>query len=82
MALSPQPDIRFLRNTGFALVTATLLAGAIMLSLVRTESKPVILADSSDRPVKELVEPVHLTAEDSTTALFNPIQNNFAFTNH
>ena len=46
MALSSQPDIRFLRNTGFVLVTATLLAGATMLSLVRTESKPVILADS------------------------------------
>lgn len=33
MALSPQPDIRFFRNTGFALVTATLMAGAITLSL-------------------------------------------------
>ena len=62
MALSPQPDIRFLRNTGFALVTATLLAGALMLSIARTESKLVILADSSDGSVKELLEPVHLTA--------------------
>jgi hypothetical protein len=62
MALSSQPDIRFLRNTGLTLVAATLVAGAIMLALVRTESKPVILADSSDGSVKELLEPVHLTA--------------------
>jgi hypothetical protein len=33
-----------------------------MLSIARTESKLVILADSSDRSVKELLEPVHLTA--------------------
>ena len=33
MALSPQPDIRFFRNTGLTLVTATLMAGAITLSL-------------------------------------------------
>ena len=31
MPLSPQPDIRFLRNTGLTLVTATLTAGAVLL---------------------------------------------------
>jgi hypothetical protein len=62
MASSPQPDIRFLRNTGFALVTATLVAGAIMLSLARTESKLVILASSSSGLDKGQVEAIQVAA--------------------
>jgi hypothetical protein len=48
MALSPQPastfDIGFFRNTGLALLIATLVAGAITLSLTLMESRSVILA--------------------------------------
>jgi hypothetical protein len=36
MALSSPPDIRFFRNTGLALVSATVFAGIIMLSLIFT----------------------------------------------
>ena len=84
MALSPQPDIKFLRNTGFALVTATLLAGAIMLSLVRMESKPVILADSPSGLDKGQVEAIqvagaapHISPDDFSprhAGLISPFQ--------
>ena len=48
MPLSPQPDIRFLRNTGLVLVTATLMAGAVLLSLALREGKPIIIVSSAD----------------------------------
>jgi hypothetical protein len=48
MLLSPQPDIRFLRNTGLTLVTATLMAGAVLLSLTLTERKPIMIASNAD----------------------------------
>ena len=48
MALSPQPastfDFGFFRNTGLALVVATLAAGAITLSLALAESRSITLA--------------------------------------
>ena len=47
MPLSPQPDIRFLRNTGLTLVTATLMAGAVLLSLTLTERKPIVIASNA-----------------------------------
>jgi hypothetical protein len=50
MALSSQPDIQFLRNTGLTLVTATLMAGAVLLSLTLTERKPVAIANNADHP--------------------------------
>lgn len=48
MPLLPQPDIRFLRNTGLTLVTATLMAGAVLLSLTLTERKPIVIASNAD----------------------------------
>jgi hypothetical protein len=48
MPISPQPDIQFLRNTGLTLVTATLMAGAVLLSLTLTERKPVVIASNAD----------------------------------
>jgi hypothetical protein len=68
MALSPQPDIRFLRNTGLALVTATLLAGTMMLSLALTESKPVIIANSADLPANLYANPTHVAAAGSAVS--------------
>ena len=50
MALSPQPDIRFFRNTGFALVTATLMAGAITLSLTLTTNRSIALVRNAEEP--------------------------------
>jgi hypothetical protein len=51
MALSPRPastlDIGFFRNTGLALVIATLAAGAITLSLALTESQSIVLAQKA-----------------------------------
>jgi hypothetical protein len=46
MPLSTQPDIRFLRNTGLMLVAATLMAGAVLLSLTLREGKPIIFASN------------------------------------
>ena len=48
MPISPQPDIQFLRNTGLTLVTATLMAGAVLLSLTLTERKPIVIASNAD----------------------------------
>jgi hypothetical protein len=51
VALSSQPDIRFFRNTGLALVTATLMAGAITLSLT-LKSGSVTLVRDAEGPAK------------------------------
>jgi hypothetical protein len=55
MALSPQPastfDIGFFRNTGLTLVIATLVAGAITLSLTLTESQSITLARQAQTKV-------------------------------
>lgn len=55
MALSSQPastfDIGFFRNTGLTLVIATLVAGAITLSLTLTESRSIILAGQAQTKV-------------------------------
>ena len=51
MALSPQPistsDIAFFRNTGLALVIASLLSGAITLSLTVRENRSITLAQET-----------------------------------
>jgi hypothetical protein len=51
MAQSSQPistfDTTFFRNTGLALVGGTLVAGAVMLSLVVSQSQSVLLAQEA-----------------------------------
>ena len=56
MALSPQPDIRFFRNTGLALVTATLAAGAITLSLTLAERSSIALVRSAEAQTESRTE--------------------------
>ena len=61
MALSSQPtspfDLAFFRNTGLALVFGTLVAGAIMLSLVVSQSQSVLLVQEGQSKVPlQLVE--------------------------
>jgi hypothetical protein len=51
VALSSQPDIRFFRNTGLALVAAALMAGAITLSLT-LKSGSVTLVRNTEEPGK------------------------------
>jgi len=40
-------DLAFFRNTGFILVLATLIAGALTLFLTLTESRSIILAQNA-----------------------------------
>jgi hypothetical protein len=51
MALPSRPestsDIAFFRNTGLALILATLVAGAITISLTLTQNAPMQLAAAS-----------------------------------
>jgi hypothetical protein len=72
VALSSQPDIRFFRNTGLALVTATLMAGAITLSLT-LKSGSVTLARNAEGAGKTT------TQEDTgyfrTSELFHQLSN-------
>ena len=62
MTLSPQPastfDMGFFRTTGLALVIATLVAGAITLSLALTEGRSIILAREA-----QTQEPAKIVAE-------------------
>ena len=51
MALPPQPDIRFLRNTGFALATAAIMAGVLTLFLTAEESRSINLAQDAQTRV-------------------------------
>jgi hypothetical protein len=51
MALSSRPDTRFFRNTGLALVSATVFAGIIMLSLAFTGRDSNTLAHYSEKQV-------------------------------
>jgi hypothetical protein len=68
MAFSPQPastfDIRFFRNTGLTLVIATLVAGAITLSLTLTESRSIILAGQAQTKV-----PAEIMAAEVTESI-------------
>lgn len=64
VALLPQPDVRFFRNTGLALVTATLMAGAITLSLTLTENRSVILALQA-----QTKEPAEIIAAEVTESI-------------
>ena len=61
MDLSSQPtspfDMAFFRNTGFALVFGTLVAGAVMLSLAVSQSQSELLAQQGQSKVPlQLVE--------------------------
>lgn len=42
------PDLAFFRNTGIALVIATLAAGTVTLSLSLAESRAIILAGDTE----------------------------------
>jgi hypothetical protein len=68
MALSPQPastfDIGFFRNTGLTLVIATLVAGAITLSLTLMESRSIILARQEQAKV-----PAEIMAAEVTESI-------------
>ena len=58
MACAPKPaDIVFLRNTGYSLVFATLVAGAITLTLAMRESQSIQIAQQS-----EIRAPIQITA--------------------
>jgi len=47
--MAPKPaDIVFLRNTGYSLVFATLVAGAITLTLAMRESRFIQIAQESE----------------------------------
>lgn len=57
MALAPEhvpsPDLAFFRNTGLALVIATLVAGTITLSLTIEESRAIILAGETKSKIHD-----------------------------
>jgi hypothetical protein len=69
MALSHEPastsDLGFFRNTGFALVVATLVAGAITLSLTVKESRSIQTA-SKEAQTKE---PAEIVTADVTGSI-------------
>ena len=74
MALTSDPaptfDVGFFRNTGFALVLATLIAAAITLSLTLSESRIMNLAQEahSKEPVRigsaEVTGPIQVASQD------------------
>ena len=41
-------DIAFFRNTGLALILATLVAGAITIALTLTQNQPIVFADKTE----------------------------------
>ena len=45
---STQTDVRFFRNTGVALITATLLAGGMTLALTVRQGSAIALADTGE----------------------------------
>ena len=55
MALSSQSvstsDIAFFRNTGLALIIATLVAGAITISLTLAQNQPIIFTNEGETKV-------------------------------
>ena len=65
MAL-PQPalDVAFFRNTGFILVLATLVAGALTLFLTVTESRSIILAQKA-----QMTEPAETVTAEITDSI-------------
>ena len=44
------PDVVYLRNTGFALLALTLMAGAISVFGVLKTSEPLVMAQSTESP--------------------------------
>jgi hypothetical protein len=49
----PSPDLIFLRNMGLGLVIATLVAGAVTLSLTIQESRAIILAGETSPAIPD-----------------------------
>ena len=49
---STQPDIKFLRNTGFALAAAAIMAGALTLFLTVEENRSLMLAHDAEAQIQ------------------------------
>ena len=69
---SPQPattfDLAFFRNTGFILVLATIIAGALTLFLTVAESQSIILAQKAQMKEPTKIVTVEITGSIQTVS--------------
>ena len=59
-------DLAFFRNTGFILVVATLIAGALTLFITLTESRSIILAQDAQAKESAKIVTAEVTGDSQT----------------